>query len=112
MTRVLVTGGRDYADRDALYAVLDELRPTVIIHGNATGADTLAHDYAEKHHTIEIKTPAPFKYIGPVAGILRNIYMLDHFHPDLVVACPGNSGTENCIRNALVRGIRVRRVLA
>lgn len=109
--RVLVTGGRDYDGRDALYAVLDELKPTVIIHGNATGADTLANDYAEKHHTIEIKTP-PFKYMGNYAGMLRNIYMLDHFHPDIVVACPGNSGTENCVRNALVRGVPIRRVLA
>ncbi len=49
-TRLLVTGGRDFADRDLLYATLDRLHAEhniiVVIHGDAKGADRLAGEWA------------------------------------------------------------------
>lgn len=110
MSKVLVTGGREYANKVALTLVLDELRPTCIVHGAADGADTLAHEYAAERTIKEIACPAPFLYLGPYAGMMRNIYMLDNHRPDIVVACPGGTGTANCVKNALLRGIPVRRV--
>lgn len=48
--RVLVCGGRDYADAKSLGMVLDaahSANPIVcLIHGAARGADTLAADWA------------------------------------------------------------------
>jgi hypothetical protein len=48
MMRVLVCGGRDYDDRDALYAALDRLhhRFTIVIAGGAPGGDTLGYEWA------------------------------------------------------------------
>lgn len=44
--RVLVCGGRDYDDRARVFAELDALQPIrMVIHGNARGADALAHQW-------------------------------------------------------------------
>lgn len=110
MTRVLVTGGRDYTNHDALWAVLNELKPSVIIHGGARGADTLAGEWAEWAGVPTIVSPANWNLMGPVAGLLRNVRMLEQYKPDIVVACSGGAGTRNCVSNALLRGIPVRRV--
>ena len=43
---VLVTGGRNYADREKLFATLDALQPiSILIHGAAAGADRLAGEW-------------------------------------------------------------------
>lgn len=43
--RIIVCGGRDYADREYLYGFLDQIRSQygdfTVIHGAARGADTL-----------------------------------------------------------------------
>ena len=48
--RVLVCGGRDFADSALLYGVLDELNRTktiiCVIEGDARGADRLAGQWA------------------------------------------------------------------
>lgn len=126
MTRVLVTGGRNYGkvppfatpaqrvkalhEAQELFKVLDEAKPSVIIHGGAEGADMLAGDYAAKHGLNVIVVPASWALAGVMAGLLRNIRMIEHHKPDLVVAAPGSAGTEHCIKNALLRGVPVRRV--
>ena len=49
--RVLITGGRDFADRILLFEALDRLHAihsfSVLIHGDAKGADTLAGEWAD-----------------------------------------------------------------
>jgi len=56
--RVLVSGGRNYAERDAVYAALDELhcrrRFELLIAGGARGADSLAAEWA-KYRNIPTK---------------------------------------------------------
>ena len=51
--RLLTCGGRDYHNRDRVFATLDrinEKRPiTAIIEGAATGADALAAEWAMNH---------------------------------------------------------------
>ena len=48
--RVLVTGGRDYRNRNRVHAELDrvdrEFSIVFIIHGDANGSDTYAADWA------------------------------------------------------------------
>ena len=50
--RVLVCGGRAYADRQALYDVLDKLHSLhkieTVIAGGAKGADSLAEGWARE----------------------------------------------------------------
>jgi ethanolamine utilization protein EutP (predicted NTPase) len=48
--RVLACGGRDYFDRQVIYTTLTKLhrenQVTVLVHGGASGADTLASEWA------------------------------------------------------------------
>jgi predicted Rossmann-fold nucleotide-binding protein len=97
MTRVLVCGGRNYEDRDALYAALDQLhsehRFSVVIAGGARGADTLAADWAKERGIPTEIYMAEWNRLGRKAGPIRNRRMLDEGKPDLVVAFPGGTGT-------------------
>lgn len=97
MKRVLVCGGRDYADRDTLYAALDRLHAehhfVVVIAGGARGADTLAAEWARKRGVACEVYMAEWDRLGRKAGPIRNQRMLDEGRPDLVVAFPGRTGT-------------------
>lgn len=112
--RLVVTGGRDYADHETVFRVLDALHAsyaiTELAHGNARGADTLADEWCVLRGIPRTKYHADWKGLGNAAGMARNRRMLDEFRPDEVIAFPGGSGTAGCVREALARGIRVRRV--
>ena len=92
--RVLVCGGRDYADWNRLCGVLDDTDPpiTLIIHGKARGVDTMASEWAEISGIPAIAFPASWKLHGVAAGPIRNQKMLDEGKPDLVIAFPGRKG--------------------
>jgi hypothetical protein len=108
--RVVVCGGRRYADDRYVSCVLDELHRSrgidVIVHGDATGADALADEWAQLRGVQRVKYPASWAS-GRGAGPRRNARMLDEVRPDIVVAFPGGAGTADCIRQAKQRGIDV-----
>lgn len=109
--RLVVTGGRDYTDRATVFAALDALRPTEIAHGGASGADSLAGEWAKARGVPCTVFKADWDNDGRfAAGPIRNRRMLDEFRPELVVAFPGGNGTADCVKAALERRIRVRRV--
>lgn len=110
MLDILVTGGRDFHDRDLLEQVLDVLEPYCVIHGGAPGADTLANEWAGKNGAAVEEYPAEWEVHGKVAGPIRNQVMLDKSQPDLVVAFPGGNGTEDMVRRARRAGYVVLRV--
>lgn len=95
--KVLVCGGRDYHDHKTIDAVLSHLhmycRITSIVHGGASGADTMAGWWARKHNIRELPYPAQWELYQRRAGILRNIEMLRMEKPDFVIAFPGGAGT-------------------
>lgn len=100
--RVLVTGGRDYTDRDRVTRVLDlvheRIGVLVVIHGGATGADTLASEWAiDRGVPTEpyAVTKEEWRTQGISAGPRRNARMLAASAPDVVVAFPGGRGTAN-----------------
>lgn len=100
--RVLVCGGRNYADKDKLFHMLDYLNESspeegidVIIQGGCTGADSLAREWAFKNTVPWLTYGADFKSLGPVAGPMRNRFMLAHSKPDIVVVFPGGKGTKH-----------------
>jgi hypothetical protein len=109
---VCVTGGRDYKGRDFVYRTLDEIRKkdglSRLVHGDATGADALAKDWAALHGIPTTAWPIPkdeWKRLGFAAGPARNRQMLRGSRPDLVIAFPGGPGTRDCVRQAL--GLRI-----
>ena len=108
---VLISGGRDYADMQAIEAVIAGLDPAedVVIHSGAQGADAIAGRLAYKYGIHTAQVTAMWRLHGPAAGPLRNQAML-HLNPDKVIAFPGGRGTENCIKQAEAAGIPVERV--
>lgn len=111
MTRVLVTGGRDFRDKDAVFKALDAIdsEKTLheMIHGGASGADTLAGQWALENGVDITVYEADWAKLGPAAGPARNQQMLDDGKPDLVVAFPGGRGTADMVRRAKAGGVRV-----
>ena len=109
--RVLVCGGRDFADQACVYRVLDHLHArqpfAVLIEGGATGADALARQWAVDRGVPNQTFRAEWDKHGPAAGPLRNARMLAEGAPDLVVAFTGSNGTANMVRQARAAGVRV-----
>lgn len=98
--KVLICGGRDFSDRDFIFKSLDQLHAehhfSLLIHGGARGADSLAGEWAIARE-IEFKIfPADWEQYGRSAGMIRNSQMLNQ-KPDLVVAFSGGRGTQNMI---------------
>lgn len=111
--RVLVCGGRDYADRERVRTELDALKPTVLIEGGARGADLLAAEWRWGGHILtcqHLKFPADWNKHGKSAGAIRNRQMLDEGKPDIVLAFPGGPGTADMIRQAKKAGVEVREI--
>lgn len=110
MNKIIVTGGRDYNDKEKVYAVLDNLDPEIVIHGNCSGADTISKMWAIEKGKTQIPYPYPSKY-GRAGGPIRNKQMCTE-HPDAVlVAFPGGRGTANCIKEAKLLKIKVIEVI-
>ena len=112
--KVLVCGGRDFCDLSMLVLELDMINMsadpiTMLIHGDAAGADRLSGDWAVARGVPVKAVPARWKEHGRAAGPIRNGEMLKLL-PDLVVAFPGGRGTENMISQAERAGVRVLRV--
>jgi hypothetical protein len=110
--RVIVCGGRDCDDGEAIYHALAELsgRPT-IVHGAARGADRLAGRVA-RGLCLDVEAyPADWQRHGKGAGPIRNQQMLDA-GADLVIAFPGGRGTADMVRRARAAGVPVREVTA
>lgn len=105
--RIAVTGGRDFAFRNAVFAALDRVHRergvSCIIHGGATGADAWASAWAEFNGVMAVMFPADWQTHGRSAGPIRNQQMLDHGNPDALVAFPGGDGTADMVRRATGR---------
>ena len=109
---VLVTGSRDWVDRDVIWQALDDAVPDLIIHGACpTGADCIAADYCADgyNNASDIPMPAQWSSLASRAGPVRNTWMIDVLkslrhvgHECTVMAFPiGKSpGTRDCMRKA------------
>jgi predicted Rossmann-fold nucleotide-binding protein len=105
--RVIVCGGRDYANRSAVGGVLGILRDgTTIVHGAAPGADSLAAEEAALRGLDVEAHPADWAAHGRAAGPIRNQRMLDA-GAELVIAFPGGRGTADMVRRSREAGIVV-----
>lgn len=114
--KVLVCGGREYLDRDNVFQTLDHYPDiTLLIHGAASGADTLAEMWAKSRQVNYVGIPAKWKKLGRKAGPLRNREMLAMFAsrpPDIIIAFPGGPGTADMMKIGRETGIKVDEILA
>lgn len=118
---MLVTGGRDYANEAFVFETLDAFNTswpiTLIVHGAAKGADSLAAAWADLHripHTkdrfkalwSDLGAPGArimagkFGSYNANAGKDRNQRMLDEEKPEVVIAFPGGHGTADMVARA------------
>lgn len=110
--RVVVTGGRDYADAAFVDTVLGTLLRWRgigrLAHGSARGLDALADQWARGLGNIPVQPyRADWDTFGRRAGPMLNRAMLDAERPDVVIAFPGGRGTADCVAAALERRIPV-----
>ena len=111
--RVLVCGDRKWADRHRIRWELETLPPdTVVIEGEARGADTLGREVAEVLGFKVERYPANWEKFGRAAGPIRNQQMLTEGKPDLVIAFHDHiresKGTADMIRLAVKEGIATK----
>ena len=111
MLRIIVCGGRDYDTFDAVYSQLESLpKDTVIVHGAASGADSLAGKAAHLLG-LDVETyPAKWVTYGKAAGLIRNKQMLES-GVDLVIAFSGGKGTAGMVALARAAGSSVIEVV-
>lgn len=110
--RVLVCGGREFGDEDRVFRALSRIEEdrgpiTCIIHGGATGADSLAAEYANRNRIKAVRFEANWRKYGRRAGPYRNQRMIDEGKPDLVLAMPGGKGTADMVARARAHHIEV-----
>src|SRR5215468_5848253 len=112
--KVLVCGGRAFADAAFVHAELDRLhaqyRFTILIEGDARGVDRIAGEWAKAKGVDLRKFPADWKREGRHAALIRNERMLTDGRPEMVVAFPGGNGTAYTCSKAEQTGIPVLRI--
>jgi len=119
--RILVTGSRDWDDRETIKQALREaaqgfhMENVTVIHGHCpTGADHLAEHYAATWLGLSVERhPADWNRYGKSAGFRRNAEMVQS-RPDICLAFikGGSRGATHCADLAEKAGIPVRRYTA
>lgn len=78
-----------------------------VISGGATGADSIAIDWAIANWCTFDEYKADWDRYGYKAGPIRNQQMLDEGKPDIVMAFPGGNGTNDMVSKARMANVRV-----
>jgi hypothetical protein len=117
---VIVCGGRDYQDRDRVFAAMDLAHAhapiTLVVHGacidkrtkELSGADRWADEWA-RDRGVEVEPhPADWATWGKAAGPMRNKQMAEAGAHGCI-AFPGGGGTANMVRHAEAAGIKIWR---
>ena len=110
--KLLVCGGRHFALYPETSILLNKLSSDIsistIIEGGANGADALAARWVYHRNQLgngymiaHIQYPADWDKFGKAAGHIRNAQMLSEGKPDIVLALPGGTGTQNMIDRSL-----------
>lgn len=108
--KAIICGGRNFDDWEYLETTLNHAlkwwKLTTIITGGARGADSMAHTWAVNNKLQTLVLKADWNGMGRAAGMIRNKKMLEQ-GPDIVIAFPGGTGTENMITISRAAGVPV-----
>jgi hypothetical protein len=116
--KVLVCGDRDWDDSSDDYIIkkfIESLpKNTILIEGEARGADKTSRKCAEKCGFSDeqiLRFPANWNCYGKAAGIMRNAEQLAKGKPTHVIAYHRNlvnsKGTKDMVKRSLVNGVPV-----
>lgn len=110
--RVLFCGSRNFSNGEIIRQVMLQVKPTVVIQGEARGADSIARNIAQSMGIPVESYPAKWDEEGKAAGSIRNIRMLKEGKPDCVIAFSddfaNSKGTKHMVKIALEAGIPFR----
>ena len=99
--KVLIAGSRNFADKELLFAKMDELNTnnaiTYVISGRAIGADRLGEEWAIERNIPILKYPAEWDIYGNRAGMIRNSIMGKECDIAVVFWDGSSNGTRNMI---------------
>lgn len=106
MKIALVTGGRKYSNMLRVYEALRYHTPDAVVHGAATGADSLARRWADENDIPHVPFPARWDVDGKLrAGVIRNTRMLKYIlerislgDECILIKFKGGSGTEDMLK--------------
>ncbi len=98
-----IIGGRDFNLKEYAYSEIESRVQldsiTKIVSGGATGADSIAQDFAKDHNIPFEVFEADWKTFGKAAGPIRNTQIIKA--ADLIIAFDtGGPGTRNAIGQA------------
>lgn len=122
--RIVVTGGRNYSNVKFVHSILDKFKNKydfILIHGDASGLDTIAKEYCIENHIEQIPYPANWndlsepckikytngKPYNALAGFRRNELMITDGKPNLCLAFDGGKGTNDMINRCFKHKIPV-----
>jgi hypothetical protein len=110
--RVLICGDRHWNAHRPIAELLSQFpADTVVIHGGAAGADSIAGFAARDQGLAVVAFPADWTTYGRAAGPIRNARMLNEGQPDEVHAFHNNieksRGTKDMVRQAREAGVPV-----
>ena len=113
MKRLLITGDRNWLNREIIRAAIEEHAPDLVIQGGAKGADTCAYDACVIMEIDCLRAPAKWttgKFSNKkAAGPIRNGEMLKLYNPHVVLAFNDDifhsRGTYHMIKIAVKAGI-------
>jgi hypothetical protein len=107
---VLVTGGRDYFKAIEICQALDQLHSTnpltMLVHGDAKGADRISARWAKDHGVHPCGIPALWDFYNLQAGTTRNTAMLN-LPIAYCVAFPGGKGTADMVKQCTNKSIPI-----
>lgn len=107
--RLLICGDRYWWDKIMIERNIIALKPSVIIEGDARGADRLAGEIGKELGIPVLKFPAKWLTYGNAAGPIRNEQMLTEGKPDLVLAfhddIENSKGTKHMVSISQKAGI-------
>lgn len=102
--RLLVCGDRYWTDKTSILSEIKRLSPSVVIEGEAPGADSIARECANELGIGVLSFPAEWELYGHAAGPIRNAQMLREGKPDMVLAfhddLQKSKGTLDMVRQA------------
>lgn len=114
--KLIICGGRHFNDHELFWReitawIATHGRPTEVITGGATGADTMGHDWATAEGIPTRVFRADWSTHGRRAGPVRNEQMAWYARDGgAVLAFPGGRGTLDMITQAGLRGLHVTEI--
>jgi len=103
--KLAIVGGRDFCDQVLFDEAMKNFNPKEIISGGATGADSMAVEFAVKNGVKLTVFQPDWKTHGRVAGPIRNKLIIESADALLAFWDGKSKGTKNSIDLAKKKGI-------